>query len=847
MIEKYSKLKDYLLIKRLEDFSEFVLGFIFICAIWLQLNETIAYKIPVVDLKSKSNIEIIGFIVAILSMYGVYIGFLQYLTSDEKSNFYLGLNKLNYLLEKSFWYYVTQSKTFLFLLFSTILIPLLVKLGAIGYYRELSIVWQTSYFLLLVIYIFLLKMSLYIIRVALLIKAKYDENLKLNMRKEIQKDYSEMFDLIWSNRGRWKSVGDYIGNKLSRDFRRLSVDEYQEFVNTVFNIEYFNANNLYYLLHHRINGGFQLSRSRKLINWFTVKFDLNGNEPSQGKYKNKNYKDLSKEWSDFYKFIEIFLKAKWEILKKYKEFLSAESWFSLIEQDIILHDKIVKDDSTKTVLNILYPNNENRRVPYSNKKIREFLFETLLDKKDIAIENIMKKLGEKLYDFSIKSNNDQLTKYKEDYLEYGFNSLFKKYEDGEVELKLPKFQELSGNNVFVNNQRNDYENSMLYSEICFNYLDRGRIQNFTQAIITEEDNDEQKKQKIKPQRIQNLILSMNEEYRLAYMLFQLLYTDHTQWDDNLEFYDTEIKQIMRNNEQYDDYLFAEAKKILLKTNINRRITESFLDMLWDTRKDIVSDWSWFNQFGRQHEQSDLKIFYIQWLLSAKEYSYPNNRFRLEKTFPIKIQNKLIEKIKSKTERKISVESLIWGLKRRQERIEKFCREYFVLTNRIKGIFTKESYSYEQNNLQISVEYLLHNYKVNLSGVIENLPITSLLRLEWILRWRYYHYEEASSYTYKTFFDAMASNSPYYWSGGEGIVEFYIVKIIDGFYTELYVDGNFLKGLKNHLESQLNSNNKTVEEYVESICQKLPENEKLSVLQKGLIISKLNDILFSHNK
>ncbi|WP_029244767.1 hypothetical protein, partial [Streptococcus sobrinus] len=87
----------------------------------------------------------------------------------------------------------------------------------------------------------------------------------------------------------------------------------------------------------------------------------------------------------------------------------------------------------------------------------------------------------------------------------------------------------------------------------------------------------------------------------------------------------------------------------------------------------------------------------------------------------------------------------------------------------------------------------------------------------------------------------------YWSGGEGIVEFYIVKIIDGFYTELYVDGNFLKGLKNHLESQLNSNNKTVEEYVESICQKLPENEKLSVLQKGLIISKLNDILFSHNK
>ena len=643
-------------------------------------------------------------------------------------------------------------------------------------------------------------------------------------------------------------MNDFIGNKLSRDFKRLAVDEYQEFVNVVFDIEYLNTNNLYYSLHNRIENGFQLSQRRKLINWFKAKLDSYGGELSLEKYKNKNDDSLKKEWSDFYRFFNTFVKGKWEFLKKYKEFLSAESWFNLIEQDLILHDKIVKSDKTETVLNRLYPNNEDRRRQYYREKdTREFLFETLLDKKDIAVQDIMDELKNNLNNFDIKSGSDSFTRYQKEFIKYRFNSLFKKYEGGKIEFRLPKLQKLSDNHIFVNNHRNDYENSMLYSKVCFNYLDRGRIQNFSHTTIDENDNDEQRKQKISSQRIKNIILSMNEEYGLAFMLFQLLYTDHIQWDDNLEFYDTEIKQIMGSNEHHQDYLFAEAKKILLKTNIRYQITDAFLDRLWNTRKDIISDWSWFNQFGRQQEQSDLKIFYIQWLLSAKEYFYPNNRFRLEKTFPIKIQNKLIEKIKSKTERKISVESLIWGLKRRQERIEKFCREYFVLTNRIKGIFTKESYSYKQNNLQISVEYLLHNYKVNLSGVIENLPITSLLRLEWILRWRYYHYEEASSYTYKTFFDAMASNSPYYWSGGEGIVEFYIVKIIDGFYTELYVDGNFLKGLKNHLESQLNSNNKTVEEYVESICQKLPENEKLSVLQKGLIISKLNDILFSHNK
>ncbi len=693
VIEKYSKLKDYLLIKRLEDFSEFVLGFIFICAIWLQLNETIAYKIPVVYLKSKSNIEIIGFIVAILSMYGVYIGFLQYLTSDEKSNFYLGRNKLNYLLEKSFWYYTTQSKTFLFLLFSTVLFPFLIKSGSIGYFRELSILWQTSYFFLLVIYIFLLKMSLYIIRVALLIKVKYDENLKSNMREEIQKNYSVTFDLIWSNREKY--VNDFIGNKLSRDFKRLAVDEYQEFVNVVFDIEYLNTNNLYYSLHNRIENGFQLSQRRKLINWFKAKLDSYGGELSLEKYKNKNDDSLKKEWSDFYRFFNTFVKGKWEFLKKYKEFLSAESWFNLIEQDLILHDKIVKSDKTETVLNRLYPNDEDRRRQYYREKdTREFLFETLLDKKDIAVQDIMDELKNNLNNFDIKSGSDSFTRYQKEFIKYRFNSLFKKYEGGKIEFRLPKLQKLSDNHIFVNNHRNDYENSMLYSKVCFNYLDRGRIQNFSHTTIDENDNDEQRKQKISSQRIKNIILSMNEEYGLAFMLFQLLYTDHIQWDDNLEFYDTEIKQIMGSNEHHQDYLFAEAKKILLKTNIRYQITDAFLDRLWNTRKDIISDWSWFNQFGRQHEQSDLKILYIQWLLSAKEYSYPNNRFRLEKTFPIKIQNKLIEKIKSKTERKISVESLIWGLKRRQERREKFCREYFVLTNRIKGIFTKESYSYK---------------------------------------------------------------------------------------------------------------------------------------------------------
>lgn len=397
--------------------------------------------------------------------------------------------------------------------------------------------------------------------------------------------------------------------------------------------------------------------------------------------------------------------------------------------------------------------------------------------------------------------------------------------------------------MFQNGQRNDYENSMLYSKICFNYLDRGRIEDFNQSKIEKSGNVELRKQKIK-----NLILSMNEEYRLAFMLYQLFYTDHTQWDGNLGFYDIGITQIMSYDEQYHYYLFNQAKKIIIsETDIDHRITESFLKKLWDTRDNMIKDFSWFDQFGEQHLMSDFKILYVQWLLTRKEYPRAESRFNIEREFPIKVCKSLVGKIKGKENRKISVKDLKWRIRYKKERISCFCRDYLLLTDQLTTIFTKESYSHKQNNVQISVEYLLHSGKVNLSDVIDNISVVSLFRLEWILRWNYYQYTRESNYTSRTFFDTMTSNSRYYWSGGDGILEFYIVKIIDNFYHDLYQDREFIDGFKYHLESQLNSLNKTVEEYVESIAKKISGINNISILQKGQILLNLNDILHYQSK
>ena len=62
-----------------------------------------------------------------------------------------------------------------------------------------------------------------------------------------------------------------------------------------------------------------------------------------------------------------------------------------------------------------------------------------------------------------------------------------------------------------------------------------------------------------------------------------------------------------------------------------------------------------------------------------------------------------------------------------------------------------------------------------------------------------------------------------------------------------MDTQFLEGIKCKLIFILNSHNKTVEEYVESIVKKDSGVDNISILQKGQIISRLNDILFYEDK
>lgn len=786
IILRYINLKDYLKYKisiHMRDISEIVLLLLLITSIYVQEF----FKVPTVSFQNTNTniVELISFEIGVFSLYGIYVGFLQFLTENDKA-YYLGVSKTKFMLDKSIWSRFTRAKFFHILLFLTVAMPVLSNF--IHQTNYLGYIWQASSGIVVIIYIYLLKLNISVAynvfrlnaevihkknqnqdsssaemikKLRKLRKTSVDEEISIYLQREMK-------ELFWKV---YKKPDEYVDNFVSvfleNRFLLIDVEERNDFVYSIFHEEYWKNYNLAYSINEYLE------------------------------------KISSKQISEFYKFYRKYCKYKWEFLKKFQDNILSNTWKELIEQDLRVFQSLEKKDDTFEVLQIENPTRVYCKQS-SDYKIKEYLFETLIDNKTINLNIIFEDLKSELQSIKNSKDEKELQKQNEDFLRFKLNQLFKKYESGEREFSLPKFKKLSYE--FDGSKRNDFYNSMFYSEICFNYLDRGRIETFVQNKITEAESEEEIKQKRRAEKIQNLILSMNEEYRLAFMIYQLIYTDNTQWDDNIEFYNTHIKKIMDNYENYQEYLFHKAKNILLRIDdINHLITKEFLDILWNTRNDEITTITWFKQFGDRHRMTKFKILYIQWLLTKSSYS-PRNR---------------IKKFKNK------------------EFNNEICVEYFILTDKVTGLFTKDYYNSYKNDLQFMIEYILIEGDINLQYIARNLSLTGLFKLEYILK-----NNIKSSFNNRVIFNSMGEIK-WLFNNSSNILDFYILKLIDSYYFNLYQDKEFINGFKSKLERQLNFN-MTTKEYVDAISEKIYDFEKVSTSNKRAIVSKLNDILNTRN-
>ena len=785
IILKYINLKDYLKYKisiHMRDISEIVLLLLLISLIYVQEF----FKVPTVSFQNTDTniVELISFEIGVFSLYGIYVGFLQFLTENDKA-YYLGVSKTKFMLDKSIWSRFTRAKFFHILLFLTVAMPVLSNF--IHQTNYLEYIWQASSGIVVIIYIYLLKLNISVAynvfrlnaevihkkiqnqdsssaemikKLRELRKTSVDEEISIYLQREMK-------ELFWKV---YKKPDEYVDNFVSvfleNRFLLIDVEERNDFVYSIFHEEYWENYNLAYSIDEYLE------------------------------------KLSSEQISDFYNFYRKYCKYKWEFLKKFQDNILSNTWKELIEQDLGVFQSLEKKDDTFEILQIEKPTSLYLGQS-SDYGIKEYLFETLINNKAIELNVIVDKLKNELHSIKNSKEEKELQDQNEDFLRFKLNQLFKLYEKGEREFSLPEFKKLS--DEFDGRKRNDFNNSMFYSKICFNYLDRERIEDFSQLEVKADDSEEQKKQKLKSQKIQKLILSMNEEYCLAFMLYQLLYTDGELWDNNINFYDTYIKKIMDENKNYQDYLFNKAKNVLLRTDIKDRIKKEFLDILWNTRNDKITAITWFDQFGNRHRMSKFKILYIQWLLTDRNYS-PRNRF---------------EKFKNK------------------DFNNEICVDYFIFTDKLTGLFTKDYYNWYKNDLQFMIEYILSEGDINLPYVFGKLSLTGLLRLEHVLK-----NNPNPRFNNRVIFDSMGEIK-WLFNNSRSILDFYILKLIDSYYFSLYQDKEFINGFKSKLERQLNSN-MTTTEYVDAVSEKIHDFEIVSTSKKRKIVSKLNDILNTQN-
>ena len=558
----------------------------------------------------------------VLSLYGMYFGFLQFIANTAEKDIYMGENKLNYILNRSSAYQLSKSKMFYFFILSFCLIPFL----SVFLYRntlfthlqkDLNIIWQLDFLFLLLLYLFLV--------ITMIKTVSTTIELRIGKGKWIESKILIDYKIFYKNLF-WKS---YSLDKPSMFFSSLKKD-----IEKI--IEYSEVEQL-------LNGVFD-----KVFEAFKYKSYNN-------RWIDSNIPKLLSYYPKYINEFTTFMK-KCNIDKN----ISSKSWFYIFELHQQMLELIIKYNKSELlkVDESVYDIESN-----SFTKMYKLLFDTLILRRDV--------LSLLISDYSnLESNSNN---YFLIYNTHNDRAIFK-IREYKCRSLLKLYLSVNDNSIDIGriNRYNNENFKEFYSKVCFEFLrDEGRLRTFDEKDV-----------------LNKIILSMNNEYSLAFMLYQLLYTDYTEWDDNIDFYDTEIKKLMSCDEEQQNSLFEQAKEKILSTNISHRITDKLLDNLWTKRNEKITDFYWFNQFGRRHQMSELKIVYVQWLLSGKEFSF-SSRFNF--IYDSLSFGKVVTRAK-KSEKciKASVNKLYRTRVRNKEKMDNFCREYLLLTDKLDSIFTNDT-------------------------------------------------------------------------------------------------------------------------------------------------------------
>lgn len=509
-------------------------------------------------------IGVYGFVIGLLSLYGIYIGFLQFIVGDSDKVRYLGRSKIKHLTDTSIWYQVTHTKTFLGILLLTIISPILI-INTSGELKDILIYsWQTSITMLFWIYIFLIGMSLQIIRILFLIKGKSDVVLENIISESISNKYYRQFRKMYRRKFDYGDI-IFFFRVLESDISKVDNPSIGSFLTQVFSKIDIEVGSKF--------GEFKSVRVEKCI-----------------------YREEKVYLYDDYKR---FIYEKWKFLSKIQKNIDWYYFKELIDKDMNTFNYLVAE--TPEIFEKTNEKFELRSV--LNKQIgnvHNYLFDHLIEKavsNSSKMKDLYEDINNNLTRIKLKSvlknkTADLLNKYYAGVEKYNWETIVKKYLISESQFDLPNFSR--------------YYNDELYSKAVFDYLIRNHG-NLREKISENE-------------KLEKLISSMNKEYIVAYSLYQLFYPANEKWNDNTLYFKRKlIDAFYWPEEDKKKELYFSSAKIVAQTHINHRITFKVLTTIYTDRGKQIENMDYYDQFDYSLI-SPLKILFIQAILS------PNNKY-----------------------------------------------------------------------------------------------------------------------------------------------------------------------------------------------------------------------------
>ena len=813
---------------------------------------------------SYNNLDLVSLVSLVLTIwasYGVYIGFLQFMAGyDNKENgTYLGYHKMDFLTKSNVWYHLTNCWEFFGSLLLSIVIPIIVKFNTSVDIRY-QYIWQAIVGFLLILFIFLLKFSLKVVKITIFINKNTDGGLKEVIKSDIKNRYNKYFNKLIKQKFSYGARESY--------FRQVKMD--------LSNIDN-NTDKIIFL-----NVVYFANSSSKIID------------------KIEGYK----EW-DIVNY-KSFIKEKYDLIShnNCEDDKLISFAISLFKIDVQIFDKLIKKDirwieidnsfeslgitRKKEVLGVEYnPKVRRRRLGinwYEYSRINNIhfcMFEILAEmaKNKLAISQLVNLIQErfsqnvsrggywetnntdKLFVFEKSISDSSLLISKEDFkriekIDVFYSSTYPEIESNSdtsniyfsLHSNIIKidFHFKNGGQYYVKrNEIRDYYNE--YEENVWNILfDKyENLDNLSdvflpnlkepeiildsfggrdEIVIRDYDNklgysricfkyltdnfDYVDSSTSNFTNLLEIVKTMSVNYRGAFALYQLLYPENQNWDSSVENYIEILSEVLSSRREERGKIYNDMVSIITEIEYGKSLGEKVLGKVFETKDIEFIDDEFLKDFKGIPK---LKLIVVQSILSNHTYGF----------ISIELQDR-------------------W---KKKDLVEQYIRGLSITPN-LFPIYTNDN---KTLNLSMS-EFLLKNMELLTSYDFGKLPLSSILLFEQLLHWKWW---EDNKHDEQEFMVKLIKEKvEHRFNLDRSLLKFFTLKLTEGqgkHYLKIVNEKEFKKGFKFALLNHLKRNQLTLDMYLDGIADELKKYDSvmIGIYEKELIKREVEKIIFEN--